>query len=386
MRSPCFPIPMPTDLLKITIKDSFKNIYVHLPFCQIICHYCDFYVAKVKNTNQDRFFQALDRELALWDEIKNPIETIYLGGGTPSESPVTAVEHFLQQLLPKAHPDVEVTMEVNPTSVTEEKLQQWRSMGINRLSMGVQSLTDKHLKRLGRGHSSQEALHALHLATKYFKNISVDLIYGIPEQSISELKADILKLCAFPIAHLSAYTLTLKSEHFLYTRLPSGDIAMDQANAICQTLESLGWNQYEVSNFSRPGCRSRHNENYWSGNSYLGLGPSAHSFNGESMRWKNVSNWKQYCEELENNELPIVELETLSEKEKITEYLLTKFRHINGFHNGDFHERFGVDLFLQKQDVFREMEAIGLGKKNKEHWKPTFRGLMLGEEIILKLL
>ncbi len=284
----------------------FRSLYVHFPFCEAKCHYCDFYsIGREKTRAQDPllFERALTCEGQFWENhLPATFDTLFLGGGTPSMTPP---ESMLKALAPlrlesRISPTTEWTMEANPSSVDRANLEGYRRIGVNRVSMGTQSLREDLLKSLGRVHSRQQALRALEtLFEAGFDNVSVDLLCGVPNQSLTDLDEAIDALSAFPITHLSCYLLTLPKSHRMFKDLPDEEQQLEHLLHLHDRMTSLGFEHYEISNYARPGHRARHNLNYWTGASYLGLGPSAHSFDAEKrMRWKNISNLHRYAEQL----------------------------------------------------------------------------------------
>lgn len=365
---------------------QFSHIYVHLPFCETICHYCDFYVARAKEARHDEFFAALHRELDHWRaRLQEPVRTLYFGGGTPSESPTNELARFIDSVRPLLAKDAEICLEANPTSIDAEKVAAWQAMGVGRVSIGIQSLQPALLKRLGRVHSREQAIAAVELARAKIPRLTVDLMYGVPEQSLENLRADARELAGLGVDHLSAYTLTLEKEHFLFPKLPSSDSTIEASTVLRQTLAESGLEMYEASNYARPGFESRHNTCYWEGRPYLALGPSAHGFDGDRTRWKNVADWQKYVGLTAKQGHSIAEQETLSPEQQKLEYLFTRLRTRRGIEWADFTRRFGSDLRVEKGARLRELEKAGHGRLDNQFWKPSFSGMMLADPIALEL-
>lgn len=318
----------------------FESLYVHFPFCETKCHYCDFYsLGREKTGTQDpvRFSAALQLEAIRWAAALAPkLKTLFFGGGTPSMTDPEAMEEALAPLALRGRVDAatEWTMEANPSSVASRgRMESYRALGINRVSMGVQSLNDDLLRLLGRVHSRQAALTALGTVFEAgFTNVSVDLICGVPGQSLEQLTTDIEELAAFPITHLSCYLLTLPKKHPLAPKLPDEDAQVAHLLRIDEKLKALGFEHYEISNFAKPGRRAEHNLAYWKGGSYLGLGPSAHSFDPTTQtRWKNLSSLHRYATALAAGE-PVTEaVEALTDEQQALERWLLAVRLDEGF-------------------------------------------------------
>ena len=315
-----------------------SGVYVHIPFCSQACYYCDFHFSTSLKT-KDRVVNAIKTEISYQkDYLSNYVDTIYFGGGTPS---ILSVK-YLQQILDKIKQTfkcrnlIETTLEVNPEDVTNEKIKDWISIGINRFSLGVQSFRENDLKYMNRVHSKKQALNALEILCKSgVTNINVDLIYGFPLLSNIAWKENLKMLLTFKVPHISCYSLTVEKNTPLYSYIKKGKYkpvqskkASKQFRIARDVLISSGYDHYEISNFSYPGWGSKHNMNYWNNTHYLGLGPSAHSFNGNTRQW-NIKNNIKYCQKIETKD-SFFELEKLSYKNIINEYILTSLRTTKG--------------------------------------------------------
>ena len=325
------------------------GIYIHIPFCKQACFYCDFHFS-TSLQKKGEMINSLIKELQIRkNELQNtPIETIYFGGGTPS---VLSVEEI--QLLIKAVYDTypvienpEVTLEANPDDLTEEKIRAFSMSPINRLSIGVQSFFEKDLILMNRAHNSQEAKNCLSIATQYFKNISVDLIYGIPNCTNQEWIENIRTALSFGISHISSYALTVEPKTALESLIKKGKIEMtndqvaqEQFHLLTDELEKHHFVHYELSNFGKENYFSKNNTAYWSGKSYLGFGPSAHSFDGKKRSW-NIRNNLTYIKSLQADQLPI-EREVLTKTDQFNEYIMTGLRTIWGVSLPIIEENFG---------------------------------------------
>lgn len=267
------------------------------------------------------------------------IETIYFGGGTPSLLEIADLGlqmEKIKSLFSISH-DAEITLEANPDDITEEKLLGWKEIGINRLSIGIQSFFEEDLLWMNRAHNAQQAIDNLQLAIKQFDNITIDLIYGHPLLSNEKWKQNVEKVIALNIPHISCYALTVEPKtplHKMINEKKKDNIQQEKQAEhfllLMQWLEDAGYEHYEISNFAKSGYRSRHNSSYWQGKKYLGLGPSAHSFDGVSRQW-NVSNNNVYIEMLSKNEIPF-EKETLTDTQKLNEYIMTSLRTMEGLY------------------------------------------------------
>lgn len=325
--------------LKFVHFKNMAGIYIHIPFCKQKCHYCNFFsLASLKN--RVAFLDALHQEIALQREYlgNQTVNTIYFGGGTPSMLKPEEISLIIQLLKEKysVDPEVEITLEANPDDLSENWLQGLAQTGVNRLSMGIQSFFDDDLTYLNRVHSARQAKEAIQSARKSgFDNITIDLIYGIPTLNEEKWKQNIEEFLRLDIPHLSAYSLTVEARTALSHHIAKGKLpAVDEQQAIrhfeilMQEMDNHGFVHYEISNFAKPGFYSKHNSIYWLGGHYLGLGPSAHSFNGVSRQW-NVSNLQQYTD-LRFTAKTEFEKEILTTEQRYNEYVMTSLRTVWG--------------------------------------------------------
>ncbi len=315
-----------------------QSLYIHFPFCETKCHYCDFYSLGRERTavgDAEIYEKALTQECRLAaDLLSDQVQTVFFGGGTPS---MTAPEVMLRALAPleltrRLAPRYEWTMEANPSSVSRASLAQYRALGVNRVSMGVQAMRDDLLARLGRVHSKDRALGALtEIFEAGFTNVSVDLLCGVPGQELDDIRKALDELTQFPITHLSCYLLTLTPHHSMYKQLPNEDTQLEHLLFLHDQMAARGFEHYEISNFCKPGFEARHNLNYWKNHSYLGLGPSAHSFDqDEQKRWKNISSLKKYATILNEGSLPQEQEEILTPEQKDLEKWMLGLRLAEG--------------------------------------------------------
>jgi len=335
------------------------GIYIHIPFCKQACFYCDFHFS-TSLQKKDEMINSLIRELQIRkNELQNtPIETIYFGGGTPSVLSVDEIQ-LLMNAVYDTYPVIEnpeVTLEANPDDLTEEKISAFSMSPINRLSIGVQSFFEKDLILMNRAHNSQEAKNCLSIATQYFKNISVDLIYGIPNCTNQEWLENIRMALSFGISHISSYALTVEPKTALESLIKKGKIEMtsdqvaqEQFHLLTDELEKHDFVHYELSNFGKENYFSKNNTAYWLGKSYLGFGPSAHSFDGKKRSW-NIRNNVTYIKSLQADQLPI-EREVLTKTDQYNEYIMTGLRTIWGVSLQKIEQNFGKNYrtYLQNQ-------------------------------------
>jgi oxygen-independent coproporphyrinogen III oxidase len=328
------------------------GIYIHIPFCKKACHYCNFHFS-TSTQLKDEFINALVQEVELQkDYLTEPIQTIYIGGGTPSILSISDVETIINALQYSftLASGIEMTLEANPDDITIEKIIAWKNLGINRLSIGIQSFVAADLQWMNRAHDVAQAKQCIEDAIKNgITNLSIDLIYGTPNLSNEDWIMNIKTAAAMGIQHLSCYALTVEPNTALEKMILQKKKAPVDANKAATQFEilmnlapKLGFEHYEISNFAKKGFRSLHNSSYWQGKSYLGLGPSAHSFNGSTRQW-NVANNALYIQSLKNNIVPF-EIETLTIKEQCNEYIMTSLRTIEGLDIGLIEKLYKVKM------------------------------------------
>ena len=336
-----------------------SNLYFHYPFCKQACHYCNFHFS-TNSKNKDTLWETMKKELVLRSkEISEPIESIYFGGGSPSLLSPKAIGDLIKliKLHLKLEDHLEVTLEVNPDDVTADYLSGLKKAGINRLSLGVQSFIDKDLVLMNRAHNNSQSLNALELISKTFTNYSLDLIYGMPDSSLAEWEENLETALGFNPPHISSYALTVEEKTALHHKVKKGDIILlpeeeveNQYQLMVQKLESLGYINYEFSNFGKPEFFSVNNQNYWQGKPYIGIGPAAHSFDGKNIRKWNVSNNQLYINSIKEGKLPFKE-EQLTLKDRYNEYLMTGLRTTHGISLLYVQENFGnrYGMYLEEQ-------------------------------------
>lgn len=314
------------------------GIYLHIPFCKQACHYCNFhFTTSLQHKNE--LVVALIREIEIKKDFFSggPINTIYFGGGTPSLLQTADCKLLMDVIHQNFNVaiDSEITLEANPDDIDETKLSGWKEAGINRLSIGIQSFYEEELKWMNRAHTAKQARESLGLATSMFDNITIDLIYGSPLLTDAMWEQNVQTAIQYGIPHLSCYALTVEEKtplHKMIRSIKSQPIDNDkqarQFLLLMQWLRAAGYEHYEVSNFAKPGCRSRHNSSYWKGDKYLGIGPSAHSFNGCTRQW-NIANNQQYISAIMSGAL-LNETEVLSVTNQLNEYIMISLRTKEG--------------------------------------------------------
>jgi oxygen-independent coproporphyrinogen-3 oxidase len=366
---------------------EFRHIYVHVPFCDVICHYCHFYTARTAETDQREFFRALGKELRrARGGLSSGLEAIYFGGGTPGASPPDELAKFLELLKTHRTEKTEITIETNPSNVTRERARLWREAGINRVSLGVQSLDDATLRRLGRVHSADEARRAVDAIAGEIDNVTCDLIYAVPEQDEALPAAHALELHRLGAKHLSFYHLTLEKGHFLHSKLPPDDFAWRQLRRVADALEPIGFDHYEIASFALPGRESRNNKNYWFGGPYFALGPSAHGFDGDRTRWTHVSDWREYVRRAEVGECTRAWTETLTDEQRRIEVVFTSLRTREGLDLKAFRKSFGESLAETRAELLGRWREEGLARLDGGRLVLTFEGRMLVDELTKALL
>ncbi|MBF9142708.1 radical SAM family heme chaperone HemW [Hymenobacter properus] len=372
------------------------GLYLHIPFCKQACHYCDFHFStslKLKS----RLVEALVRELELRRHYLGPqptLETIYFGGGTPSL--LTAEE--LNQVFTAIHrhfavaPEAEITLEANPDDLSAPKLRELQAAGVNRLSIGLQSFYEPHLRLMNRAHTAEESTTAVRRAQDVgFENISIDLIYGVPAPGHHIWEADLANAFALGVPHVSAYALTVEPGTAFGHRLQKGtfkaapdEFVATQFETLLAAMRAHDYEQYEISNFCQPGRESRHNGNYWRGVPYLGLGPSAHSYDGENRLFTLANNPQYVAAVLERGEVPVT-VDALTATDRANEYLLTTLRTARGCDLAHLRTHLGFDVQAAHATYLAELQANGWARLQNEVLTLTDAGKLLADHITLEL-
>lgn len=365
-----------------------SSIYIHIPFCQCRCSYCDFY-STTQLANRDSYVKAVCQELAnRKEEIPNsPIQTIYLGGGTPSVLSIPQLEEIFNAIT--RYYDLsqlqECTIECNPDDINSGYLSALKSLPINRISMGIQSFNDAELTLMNRRHTAQQAIQAVHdIVNAGYSNCSIDLIYGLPEQSIDTWIKNLKTALSLPIKHLSAYHLTYEkgTKMFLQQhKAVSEEASLLMFEALHQYTQEAGMEAYEISNFAYPTYRSNHNSRYWQNKPYLGIGAAAHSYNGSNKRRWNVADLTQYIAGITQNN-PIFEEELLTNDDLYNELILTSLRTKEGVHIDQIQPHYKPH-FLQQSKKFIQN---GLLIESKHRYYFSRKGIFVSDGIICDLM
>ena len=364
------------------------GIYIHIPFCKQACNYCNFHFSTSLQL-KDELIAAMIKEIHLVTEKANHssekelCETIYFGGGTPSILSIKELNNILASLFSKFEiaKDAEITLEANPDDITAEKLQLWKKVGINRLSVGVQSFLDQELVWMNRAHSSADSLRCIdEIKNAGFSDYSIDLIYGSPLLNNQDWLNTIETVINKNIPHISCYALTVEPKTALHKMIAQNkkesvdaEKQAEQFVLLMNQMEQAGYEHYEISNFSKPGRRSKHNSSYWQGKKYYGFGPAAHSYDGIKRKW-NVSNNALYIQSLKKNSIPSEE-ETLTSTQSINEYIMTSLRTIEGLDLEKINSLFGTNhvnqllnaskIYIQSEKIIQQNNRLILTKQGK---------------------
>lgn len=388
-----FKIP---NILELTLgirNNRMAGIYIHIPFCRQACHYCDFHFSTNLQKQSD-MVNAIAKELVIRKNyVDEPIETVYFGGGTPSLLKTSELKLLIEKVYD--HYEVskvtEITLEANPEDLTQEKLDELKTRGINRLSIGFQTFNDASLAWMNRVHDAKQAIKCYKRARKSgFDNISIDLIYALPSVANSLWHQDVENAIALAPDHISLYGLTIEQKTVFghqkknkkLIELPEENAAEQYLSAI-EMLKKNGYEHYEVSNFCKPGYRSKHNSAYWKGVPYLGIGPGAHSFNGNA-RQVNIPDNTKYIKAIEDDRR-FFEIEKLATIQLMNEYILTSLRTSNGILLPSFRSKFGVDLRKKRYESLKNYERLGLIKMIETAIILTPRGFLVADDIALEL-
>jgi oxygen-independent coproporphyrinogen-3 oxidase len=370
------------------------GIYIHIPFCKTRCVYCDFY--KETDENQIKVFtEALCTEAALRkNEVTEPVKTVYFGGGTPSRLDNQAFAEIFETLFSHfpIEEDAEITLEANPDDLSEEYIHLLRKLPFNRISIGIQSFDDGELKFLSRRHSARQAIQAVKLCRQAgFENISIDLMYGLPGQTPGMWEKSLRQACELDVWHISAYHLIYEKQTRLYALLQKGSVrpVTDEASTemfsmLIDTLAQNGFEHYEISNFAKSKKYSIHNTSYWKNEKYIGLGPSAHSYDGENRSW-NIASLEKYITAIQSGEL-LQETEKLTFTQKYNEFILTGLRTMWGVDLNLLKEKFGQELFDYCLQNARKFIREGLLVSKDNSLMLTREGIFISDGIMSELM
>ncbi|RSI10165.1 radical SAM family heme chaperone HemW [Streptococcus sanguinis] len=368
------------------------SAYVHIPFCTQICYYCDFSKVFIKNQPVDSYLEHLIEEYDSYD-IKN-LRTLYIGGGTPTALSAPQLAFLLEKLTDKLDLSYleELTIEANPGDLDQEKIAVLKDSPVNRVSLGVQTFNDRMLKQIGRSHSEKDIYeNIVNLKKAGFDNISIDLIYALPKQTMEDVKTNVAKAIALDIPHMSLYSLILENHTVFMNRmrrgklpLPKEDLEAEMFDYIIAELEKAGFEHYEISNFSKPGFESRHNLMYWDNAEYYGIGAGASGYvNG--VRYKNHGPIRHYLQAVEAGNARVQE-EMLTLKEKMEEEMFLGLRKKSGVSKKRFEEKFGISFEDQYGAVVSELTQQGLLVPDRDIVRMTKQGLFLGDTVAEKFI
>lgn len=374
---------------------THAGLYIHIPFCRSRCSYCDFATGIYQGELAERYVRALIKEIAASPHAKHVVDTIYFGGGTPSLLTPSQLERILAALRDRFDVDrnSEITVEMNPGTVTRDQLRAFRDLGVNRASFGAQTFDDTELAKLGRSHTSSDTLKTFNeLRAAGFTNVSFDLIAGLPGQTLAGWQRNIEQSLALEPEHLSFYLLEVHSGTPLADHIrrglqpkPDDDLAAVMYEWMIQRATEAGYEHYEISNLCRPGFASRHNTKYWVGATYFGFGCSAHSFartgEGRAKRWSNLRDVLRYVEAIEAGQSPVVEEQELSDADLRAEALFLGMRMMRGVDVRQYNELYGVDLRVEHHDDLDRFREAGLLEFDGDVIRLTRNGALMSNEV-----
>ena len=376
-----------------------RGIYIHIPFCHQICHYCDFNKVFFKNQPVDEYIEAVGQEMAMAvakkPELYEKVETIFLGGGTPtslSPAQITRLLHLIREAIPMEYV-VEFTSEANPDELSREKLEALLAGGVNRLSLGVQSFDQGLLKKIGRTHSNEHVYETIALAKEVgFQNISIDLMYGLPNQTMEQWKESLEIALKLDLPHYSAYSLIVEPKTVFYIQhtkgklpLPTQDLEAEMYDVLMQTMEQHGLQQYEISNFAKPGYHPVHNKIYWDNDEYAGFGAGAHGY-VDGKRYSNNGPIRHYIEAVQAGALPIVYEHVVTLTEKLEEQMFLGLRKVEGVPHRDFELKFNEKITIRFRTIIEELVQQGLLELDENGVRLTRKGRFVGNEVFQQFL
>lgn len=371
------------------------GIYVHIPFCKQRCTYCDFYT-EVAPPFIPKLIKSIVKEVEIRKDYLNDstINTIYFGGGTPSVLNKKQFSDIFNSILSafSVNKDAEITFEANPDDLTSKFLDSIKSLPFNRLSIGIQSFDDEDLKRINRRHTSEQAIQAIRNAQKVgFSNISIDLIYGLPFQTLKKWEKQIDRALSLNIQHISAYGLTYEEGTKLFKQRENGEVKAvedDTMNEmyllLVNKLKQNGFEAYEISNFAKENFRSRHNSAYWKQEPYIGIGPSAHSYNLNSRQW-NIASISDYINAIDNNSA-FYEVEELTQIDKYNDYIMVSLRTAEGIDLKYVEHEFGLELATYCSDNIKPFVESKKVIQSKEILSLTTEGILISNQILIQLM
>ncbi|AZB43684.1 oxygen-independent coproporphyrinogen III oxidase [Bacillus sp. FJAT-42376] len=370
-----------------------KAAYVHIPFCEYICHYCDFNKIFIQNQPVEAYLDYLNKEIeqVMQKHDKQKLDTIFIGGGTPTalnEPQLTMLMESINRHLLPLDKDIEFTVEANPGDLSYEKMKLLKSFGVNRFSIGVQSFNDRLLEKIGRVHRKEDVFRTVEDAKKAgFDNLSIDLMFGLPGQTIEDFETTLDLALSLNVQHFSAYSLIIEPKTVFYNLVQKGKLPLppqeDEARMyeiLMDRMESRGFHQYEISNFSLPGMESKHNLTYWENEEYFGFGAGAHGYvNG--MREVNAGPLKKYMSLIDETGSPVTSEHHVTANERMEEELFLGLRKTAGISKGNFKEKFGLDLSEVFSKPINEQKEKGLLEETDSRIFLSVKGRLLGNEV-----
>lgn len=365
------------------------GLYIHVAYCRSKCKYCDFFSGGDRHADWQRYTDSLIRELkSRNNENGCPFRTVYIGGGTPSLMPAEEFLRLNSAIAPYTEGAEEFTLEANPDDITEERLRVWKEGGVNRLSIGIQTFHDSLLSAIGRRHDAETALKAYGTARMYFSNVSIDLMFGLPGQTLDMWREDISKAVELKPEHISAYTLMYEPGTVMTALRDAGrfmetpeETVLEMYRTLTDELRGAGYEHYEISNFAIPGCRSRHNTSYWTQLPYVGIGPSAHSYDGHRIRKANRPDLPGYLEGRD-----ISETEILSDDELREEFVMTRLRTKEGIPLKEFSIRFGDTSLRELLEDAMPLQADGSLANEDGHLHLTEKSVIISDSVMVALI
>lgn len=372
-------------------------VYIHIPFCEHICYYCDFNKVFLEGQPVDEYVDLLIKEMQITAANKQlePIDTVFVGGGTPTtlnEAQIAKLCTAIQEIFPMKE-EVEFSFEANPGDLSVAKVQTMKDYGVNRISMGVQSFNNDLLKKIGRIHTVKDVYQSVeNMRTVGFENVSIDLIFSLPGQTEADFQDTLNQALALDLPHYSAYSLIIEPKTIFYNLmqkgklfLPGQDAEANMYDLLLVEMEKHGRKQYEISNFAKEGFESKHNITYWSNEHYYGFGAGAHGYIGNT-RYSNFGPIKKYMEPLQENKLPVFQQKELTLKEKMEEEMFLGLRKVSGVSKAGFQRKFGQDLDVTFQNAIQKTMAKGWLENNEENVALTRNGRFLGNNVFQEFL
>ncbi|MBC1729678.1 oxygen-independent coproporphyrinogen III oxidase [Listeria seeligeri] len=372
-------------------------VYIHIPFCEHICYYCDFNKVFLEGQPVDEYVDLLIKEMQItaMNKQMEPIDTVFVGGGTPTtlnEAQIAKLCTAIQEIFPMKE-EVEFSFEANPGDLSVAKVQTMKDYGVNRISMGVQSFNNDLLKKIGRIHTVKDVYQSVeNMRTVGFENVSIDLIFSLPGQSEEDFQDTLNQALALDLPHYSAYSLIIEPKTIFYNLmqkgklfLPGQDAEANMYDLLLVEMEKHGRKQYEISNFAKEGFESKHNITYWSNEHYYGFGAGAHGYIGNT-RYSNFGPIKKYMEPLQENKLPVFQQKELTLKEKMEEEMFLGLRKVSGVSKAGFQRKFGQDLDTTFQNAIQKTMAKGWLENNEENVALTRNGRFLGNNVFQEFL